>query len=171
MDFFTDLMGLLLLIICILIVLIFLKDYIRIGRRTAAANVNKVQRMINYKVYYKNKLVKQGDISDDQLPFQFGRNDGNGNDVAIVPKDTPEEDAKSVSRAWFFIQKDVMGNYVLYSAEQSGDGTRRLSQRKKLVVADGSGWKAMRTAELQAELQLKAEQFQVILEVENPEDM
>lgn len=31
MDFFTDLMGLILLIVCILIVLIFLKDYIRLG--------------------------------------------------------------------------------------------------------------------------------------------
>lgn len=171
MDFFTDLMGLLLLIICILIVLIFLKDYIRIGRRTAAADVNKRRRMINYEVYYKNKLVKQGGISDDQLPFQFGRNDGNGNDVAIVPKGTPEKDAKSVSRAWFFIQRDVMGKYMLYSAEPSGDGTRRSSHEKKLVVAEGGSWEAMRTAELQSELQLKADQFQVILEIENPEDM
>ena len=31
MDFFTDLMGLILLIVCSLIVLIFLKDYIRLG--------------------------------------------------------------------------------------------------------------------------------------------
>ena len=171
MDFFTDLMGLLLLSVCILIVLIFLKDYIRIGRRKADANINKKQKMINYEVYYKNKLVKQGGISDDQLPFQFGRNDGNGNDVAIVPKDTPEKDANSVSRAWFFIQQGVMGNYMLYSAEPSSDGTKTTSGRKKLVVAEGGSWKAMRTVELQSELQLKADQFQVILEVENPEDM
>lgn len=45
MDFFTDLMGLLLLSVCILIVLIFLKDYIRIGRRKADANINKKQKM------------------------------------------------------------------------------------------------------------------------------
>lgn len=168
MDFFTDLMELLLLSVCVLIVLIFLKDYIRIGRKTAAVSVNKKQRVINYEVYYKNKLVKQGDISDDQLPFQFGKNDGNGNDVAIVPKDTPEKDARSVSRAWFFIQKDVMGNYMLYSAEQSGDGTKTISREKKLVVAEGSSWKAMHTVKLQDELQLKADQFQVILEIENP---
>ena len=32
MDFFTDLMGLILLIVCILIILIFLKDYIRLEK-------------------------------------------------------------------------------------------------------------------------------------------
>lgn len=42
MDFFTDLMGLILLIVCILIVLIFLKDYIRLGGKKTT--VNKKQK-------------------------------------------------------------------------------------------------------------------------------
>ena len=167
MDFFTDLMGLLLLIVCVLIVLIFLKDYIRIGREKVIVNGDKSRKMITYSVHYKNKRIAQGGISDAQLPFQFGRNAGSGNDVAVVPEGTPEEDASSVSRAWFFIQKDAMGNYVLYSAEQSVDGTKKVSEKKKLVAADGSGWRAMHTVKLQSELRLKADQFQVILNVEN----
>ena len=49
MDFFTDLMGLILLIVCILIVLIFLKDYIRLGGKKTT--VNKKQKMIVYEVH------------------------------------------------------------------------------------------------------------------------
>ena len=48
MDFFTDLMGLILLIVCILIVLIFLKDYIRLGGKKTT--VNKKQKMIVYEM-------------------------------------------------------------------------------------------------------------------------
>ena len=43
MDFFTDLMGLILLIVCILIVLIFLKDYIRLGGKKTT--INKKQKI------------------------------------------------------------------------------------------------------------------------------
>lgn len=167
MDFFTDLMGLLLLMVCILIVLIFLKDYIRIGGKKVIVDGSKHQKVITYRVHYKNKLVAQGSISDEQLPFQFGRNAGSGNDVVVVPAGTPEEDASSVSRAWFFIQKDAMGNYVLYSADQAVDDTKKVSEKKKLVAADGSGWRAMHTVKLQSELRLKADQFQVMLNVEN----
>ena len=78
MDFFTDLMGLILLIVCILIVLIFLKDYIRLGGKKTT--VNKKQKMIVYEVHQNNKRIQQGWITDDQLPFQFGRNAGSGND-------------------------------------------------------------------------------------------
>ena len=53
MDFFTDLMGLILLIVCILIVLIFLKDYIRLGGKKTT--VNKKQKMIVYEVHQNNK--------------------------------------------------------------------------------------------------------------------
>lgn len=171
MDFFTDLMGLLLLIVCILIVLIFLKDYMRIGGKRVIINGNKNQKMITYSVYYKNKIIAQGGISDEQLPFQFGRTAGNGNDVVVVPEGIPEEEASSVSRAWFFIQKDALGNYVLYSAERSADGAKKISEKKKLVAADGSGWRAMHTVKLQSELRLKADQFQVMLNVENPENV
>ena len=100
MDFFTDLMGLILLIVCILIVLIFLKDYIRFGGKKTTDN--KKQKMI------------------------------------------------------------------VYSAELSGDGKKRQSEKKKLVVENGNTWKAMHTVKLQSEVRLKADQFQVILDVENP---
>ena len=85
MDFFTDLMGLILLIVCILIVLIFLKDYIRLGGKKTT--VNKKQKMIVYEVHQNNKRIQQGWITDDQLPFQFGRNAGSGNDVVVVPEE------------------------------------------------------------------------------------
>ena len=137
MDFFTDLMGLILLIVCILIVLIFLKDYIRLGGKKTT--VNKKQKMIVYEVHQNNKRIQQGWITDDQLPFQFGRNAGSGNDVVVVPEGTPADEAASVSRAWFYIQKDALGNT----------------------------WKAMHTVKLQSEVRLKADQFQVILDVEN----
>ena len=149
MDFFTDLMGLILLIVCILIILIFLKDYIRLGGKKTT--VNKKQK-----------------ITDDQLPFQVGRNAGSGNDVVVVPEGTPADEAASVSRAWFYIQKDALGNYMVYSAELSGDGKKRQSEKKKLVVENGNTWKAMHTVKLQSEVRLKADQFQVILDVENP---
>ena len=84
MDFFTDLMGLILLIVCILIVLIFLKDYIRLGGKKTT--VNKKQKMIVYEVHQNNKRIQQGWITDDQLPFQFGRNAGSGNDGFIFRK-------------------------------------------------------------------------------------
>ena len=58
MDFFTDLMGLILLIVCILIVLIFLKDYIRLGGKKTT--VNKKQKMIVYEVHQNNKRIQQG---------------------------------------------------------------------------------------------------------------
>ena len=135
MDFFTDLMGLILLIVCILIVLIFLKDYIRLGGKKTT--VNKKQKMIVYEVHQNNKRIQQGWITDDQLPFQFGRNAGSGNDVVVVPEGTPADEAASVSRAWFYIQ-------------------------------NGNTWKAMHTVKLQSEVRLKADQFQVILDVENP---
>ena len=106
--------------------------------------------------------------SDDQLPFQFGRNAGSGNDVVVVPEGTPADEAASVSRAWFYIQKDALGNYMVYSAELSGDGKKRQSEKKKLVVENGNTWKAMHTVKLQSEVRLKADQFQVILDVENP---
>ena len=64
MDFFTDLMGLILLIVCILIVLIFLKDYIRLGGKKTT--VNKKQKMIVYEVHQNNKRIQQGWITDDQ---------------------------------------------------------------------------------------------------------
>ena len=166
MDFFTDLMGLILLIVCILIVLIFLKDYIRLGGKKTT--VNKKQKMIVYEVYQNNKRIQQGWITDDQLPFQFGRNAGRGNDVVVVPEGTPADEAASVSRAWFYIQKDALGNYMVYSAELSGDGKKRQSEKKKLVVENGNTWKAMHTVKLQSEVRLKADQFQVILDVENP---
>ena len=87
MDFFTDLMGLILLIVCILIVLIFLKDYIRLGGKKTT--VNKKQKMIVYEVHQNNKRIQQGWITDDLLPFQFGRNAGSGNDVVVLhPGDT-----------------------------------------------------------------------------------
>ena len=107
-------------------------------------------------------------ITDDQLPFQFGRNAGSGNDVVVVPEGTPADEAASVSRAWFYIQKDALGNYMVYSAELSGDGKKRQSEKKKLVVENGNTWKAMHTVKLQSEVRLKADQFQVILDVENP---
>ena len=155
MDFFTDLMGLILLIVCILIVLIFLKDYIRLGGKKTT--VNKKQKMIVYEVHQNNKRIQQGWITDDQLPFQFGRNAGSGNDVVVVPEGTPADEAASVSRAWFYIQKDALGNYMVY----------RQSEKKKLVVENGNTWKAMHTVKLQSEVRLKADQFQVILDVEN----
>lgn len=164
--FFTDLMGLILLIVCILIVLIFLKDYIRLGGKKTT--VNKKQKMIVYEVHQNNKRIQQGWITDDQLPFQFGRNAGSGNDVVVVPEETPADEAASVSRAWFYIQKDALGNYMVYSAELSGDGKKRQSEKKKLVVENGNTWKAMHTVKLQSEVRLKADQFQVILDVENP---
>ena len=102
------------------------------------------------------------------LPFQFGRNAGSGNDVVVVPEGTPADEAASVSRAWFYIQKDALGNYMVYSAELSGDGKKRQSEKKKLVVENGNTWKAMHTVKLQSEVRLKADQFQVILDVENP---
>lgn len=166
MDFFTDLMGLILLIVCILIVLIFLKDYIRLGGKKTTDN--KKQKMIVYEVHQNNKRIHQGWITDDQLPFQFGRNAGSGNDVVVVPEGTPADEAASVSRAWFYIQKDALGNYMVYSAELSGDGKKRQSEKKKLVVENGNTWKAMHTVKLQSEVRLKADQFQVILDVENP---
>ena len=166
MDLFTDLMGLILLIVCILIVLIFLKDYIRLGGKKTT--VNKKQKMIVYEVHQNNKRIQQGWITDDQLPFQFGRNAGSGNDVVVVPEGTPADEAASVSRAWFYIQKDALGNYMVYSAELSGDGKKRQSEKKKLVVENGNTWKAMHTVKLQSEVRLKADQFQVILDVENP---
>ena len=61
MDFFTDLMGLILLIVCILIVLIFLKDYIRLGGKKTT--VNKKQKMIVYEVHQNNKRIQQGWIT------------------------------------------------------------------------------------------------------------
>ena len=160
MDFFTDLMGLILLIVCILIVLIFLKDYIRLGGKKTT--VNKKQKMIVYEVHQNNKRIQQGWITDDQLPFQFGRNAGSGNDVVVVPEGTPADEAASVSRAWFYIQKDALGNYMVYSAELSGDGKKRQSEKKKLVVENGNTWKAMHTVKLQSEVRLKADQFQVM---------
>ena len=141
MDFFTDLMGLILLIVCILIVLIFLKDYIRLGGKKTT--VNKKQKMIVYEVHQNN-------------------------DVVVVPEGTPADEAASVSRAWFYIQKDALGNYMVYSAELSGDGKKRQSEKKKLVVENGNTWKAMHTVKLQSEVRLKADHFQVILDVENP---
>ena len=57
MDFFTDLMGLILLIVCILIVLIFLKDYIRLGGKKTT--VNKKQKMIVYEVIRQYKEQKK----------------------------------------------------------------------------------------------------------------
>ena len=156
MDFFTDLMGLILLIVCILIVLIFLKDYIRLGGKKTTAN--KKQKMIVYEVHQNNKRIQQGWITDA----------GSGNDVVVVPEGTPADEAASVSRAWFYIQKDALGNYMVYSAELSGDGKKRQSEKKKLVVENGNTWKAMHTVKLQSEVRLKADQFQVILDVENP---
>ena len=128
MDFFTDLMGLILLIVCILIVLIFLKDYIRLGGKKTT--VNKKQKMIVYEVHQNNKRIQQGWITDDQLPFQFGRNAGSGNDVVVVPEGTPADEAASVSRAWFYIQKDALGNYMCI-VQNCPVMVKRDSQRRK----------------------------------------
>ena len=70
MDFFTDLMGLILLIVCILIVLIFLKDYIRLGGKKTTDN--KKQKMIVYEVHQNYNRILQGGITVVQLPFHFG---------------------------------------------------------------------------------------------------
>lgn len=170
MDFLNDLMGLILLFACLGIILVFLKDYIRIGGKQMI--VNKREKTIIYRIYYKNQCLTQGTITEAQLPIQFGRNTGNGNDVVIVPegKKIPDEDAHTVSRAWFFIQKDAMGNTLLYSAEPSVGGMKKVSDNKKLVVSDGGKWRAMHTVRLESELRLKADQFQVILNKEEPEE-
>lgn len=60
------------------------------------------------------------------------------------------DEAASVSRAWFYIQKDALDNYMVYSAELSGDGKKRQSEKKKLVVENGNTWKAMHTVKLQS---------------------
>ena len=145
---------------------IFLKDYIRLGGKKTT--VNKKQKMIVYEVHQNNKRIQQGWITDDQLPFQFGRNAGSGNDVVVVPEGTPADEAASVSRAWVCIfRKMLWAIYMAYSAELSGDGKKRQSEKKKLVVENGNTWKAMHTVKLQSEVRLKADQFQVILDVEN----
>ena len=58
MDFFTDLMGLILLIVCILIVLIFLKDYIRLGGKKTT--VNKKQKMFTKYIKIINGFNRGG---------------------------------------------------------------------------------------------------------------
>ena len=168
MDFFTDLMGLILLIACIAIVLIFLKDYTQTGK--AAVMVNKKQKRIVYEIYHKDELLKSGAILDSQLPFQFGRKAGSGNDAAIVTEAVSEEEAGSVSRAWFFIQQDTVGNYVLYSADESAGDQKKISGQKKLIVPVKGSWRAVHTVKLQPGLQVKADRFKVTLNVENPED-
>lgn len=128
MDFFTDLMGLILLIVCILIVLIFLKDYIRLGGKKTT--VNKKQKMIVYEVHQNNKRIQQGWITDDQLPFQFGRNAGSGNDVVVVRREHRLM-KRPVSAEHDFIFRKVLWAITWCIVQNCPVMVKRDSQRRK----------------------------------------
>lgn len=165
MDFITNMLGLLLLVICILIVLIFLKDYIRIGKKTVKA-AKRSSEAIVYEIRYKNKKIDEGTIDMNSLPVQFGREAGSGNDIVVAPDKLPEDDRMAVSRAWFFIQKDASDRLVVYAAEPSAGGEKKTSAKAKLVISNGDGLRPVRSVRLESELILKAEKFLVVLGVQ-----
>lgn len=169
MDFFRNAGMLLLLIVCIGIVFIFLKDYLRLtGRKNGYGREKKNNPAgIVYEIRYKNKTVDRGTIDMESLPVQFGREAGYGNDIIVVPDDVPEEDGRAVSRAWFFISRDAREQLMIYSAEASAAGEeKQLSTSMKLLVSDGDRKKPARSVKLGSEVVLLAENFKVILGVQ-----
>lgn len=165
MDFITNMMGLLLLIICIGIVLVFMKDYLKLGK-AIPKTIKNGNEMIFYEIRYKNKRIDSGEIDMDELPVQFGRERGCGNDIIIAPDTVPEEDRIAVSSAWFYIQKDAAEHLVVYSADSSAGSEKRTSAKIKLIVDSNGEAKAVRSARLESELILKAGKFLVILSVQ-----
>lgn len=168
MDFITNMMGILLLLICGGIVVIFLKDYLRLGK-TIPKTIKNGGGTIFYEVCYRNKRIDSGEIDMDELPVQFGRERGCGNDIIVAPGQlaVPEEDRLAVSSAWFYIQKDASEHLVVYSADASAGGEKKASAKVKLVVDNDGEAKAVRSARLDSELVLKAGKFLVVLSVQN----
>lgn len=125
-------------------------------------------RGVCYEVYYKGRKIQQDFIDMEDLPVQFGRERGMGNDVIVAPEGVPEEGRRAISRAWFYIQRDMMGELQIYSAEASNSGSKKASDKKKLVlVADDQKLKLARAAALKSELVLKAEEIVVILRIQD----
>lgn len=164
MDFFTNLLGLGLFIVCLVIVGIFLADFVRFGTGSGkgshkngrtAKTVWQPQMQIAYTVSYRNRVVGEGMIDMKELPVQFGRRRDSGNDIAVSDYGLPQEALTAVSQAWFFIQADASGRPVLYSAEPG----RKPSKDKKLVVVENGKARLERAVRLDNELTLRAERL------------
>ncbi|MGN0204038.1 MAG: hypothetical protein ACI4BB_05825 [Coprococcus sp.] len=170
MDFITNMMGLALFLVCICIVLIFLKDYLRLTGKKVKTETGKKRSFegITYEIYYKGRQIDKGIIEMDELPVQFGRESGFGNDIIVVPDGVPEDDKVAVSRAWFFVQTDAREQLMIYAAEPSAGGEKKLSTKLKLLVDEENTGKGrpMRSVRLDGRITLKADQFRVILGVQ-----
>jgi hypothetical protein len=170
MDFVTNMLGLLLLLICILIIFIFLKDYIRTGAKTEKKNpVTKkkvsTSRVIHYVVRYKGRSVQSGDIDQSQLPVQFGRSENSGNDILIGARMIPDSVLECVHRAWFYIQPNAVGELTVYSADISDNGIKKVSSQKKLQVVHGGQVKKESAVGLVSKITLRENELSVELSV------
>ena len=161
LEFGSDVLGLCLLVVCIGIVGIFLKDFIRL---------KDDEEIIIYRVCYKNSVLEKGSIAMSKLPVQFGRAKGSGNDIVIAPEGVAAETLQAISHAWFFIQKDTAGRLTVYSADASVGEQKIPSEKPKLVVLNGGQVKAKHAVRLDSEVVLKAKDLRVILSVEEKND-
>lgn len=165
LEFGSDVLGLCLLVVCIGIVGVFLKDFKRLDDDKPPKG-----KMIIYRVCYKNSVLEKGSIAMSKLPVQFGRAKGSGNDIVIAPKGVAAETLQAISHAWFFIQKDTAGRLTVYSADASVGEKKEVSAKPKLVVLNGGQVKAKHAVRLDSEVVLKAKDLQVILSVEEKND-
>lgn len=166
MDFFTHFFGFGLLIVCLVIIVIFLKDYV-----TGLGNIKKkTGEHIVYEVYYRDKVVQKGSMDMSEIPVQFGRIKGSGNDVVIAPSGVPTEALNAVSRTWFYIERDTAGVLCVYSADTSVNGQKKTAPKAKLLVVNGNKKQAKVAVKLDREVKLQAKDIRMILRVEEYDD-
>ncbi len=174
MDFLTEIFGLILLVVCLIIIGIFLVDFMRFGKKTKdvkrPGKVAYKEQSVTYKVRYKGKVLQAGSISMDELPVQFGRVKGGGNDIVIAPENVAAETLQAISHTWFYIQKDVSGYLTVYSADAAVNGHKKTAAKPKLVVLKDGEKKAEHAVRLDSEVVLKAKDLLMILSVEEQND-
>lgn len=165
MEMITSGMGLVLLLVCGAIVVIFLWDFL-----VRIVGIKKPEEIINYKILYKGKEIKnkKGSIALGSLPVQFGRTAGYNNDIVVVPEGRKwNEVCDSVSRAWFFIDESSDGQLMIYAAEKTEDGEeKRASGQRSLNVEGCEGKMSQVALEAGKTVKLKAGDFQVELGLE-----
>lgn len=175
MDIFTDILGFVLIFICIFIIGIFLKDFTHFSIKEAddkkpagrgTKNVRRREPSVTYRIRYKGKVLEEGSIAASELPVQFGRAKGSGNDIIVAPEGIAPETLQAISRTWFYIQKDSSGYLTVYSADASVNGHKKMAAKPNLVVLREGQKKAEYAVRLDSEVVLKAKDLLMILSVE-----
>lgn len=175
MNIVTDFLGLALIAACIFIIGIFLKDFMHFcvketdDKKPGGKGQKKVRRRepsITYRIRYKGKVLEEGSIAASELPVQFGRAKGSGNDIIVAPEGIAAETLQAISRTWFYIQKDSSGYLTVYSADASVNGHKKMAAKPNLVVLKEGQMKAELAVRLDSEVVLKAKDLLMILSVE-----